>query len=351
MIEIHVPARICLYGDHQDYLGLPVIAATIDRYIQIRAVPNDKNIFALQLLDTGEERSLSLDDPLEGVRVGDFFHSGLATLRAAGLRFDRGYDLAISGNIPVNAGLSSSSALLVAWIRFLVAVQTGGSAPSDFQIGHWAYLAEVVYFDSPGGLMDQYTIAQGGMRYIDTQSGASLALRDPGGHWLVAESGLAKKTLEVLKNARVYAQYALEAVQRADPDFVLREARVGDYEKYREQVPEPYRDHWYACIHNYQITLEARAELESEQPDLGRLGHLMDAHQRILEDQIRNTPSEMVRMMGAARAAGALGTKTIGSGGGGCMLALVAPDHLQRVKGAFLGAGAKAVYEVKITAW
>ncbi|MEM9867554.1 MAG: galactokinase family protein, partial [Bacteroidota bacterium] len=33
MIEISVPARICFYGDHQDYLGLPVIAGTIDRYI------------------------------------------------------------------------------------------------------------------------------------------------------------------------------------------------------------------------------------------------------------------------------------------------------------------------------
>ena len=34
------PARICLYGDHQDYLNLPIIAIAIDRYIKVEAIPN-----------------------------------------------------------------------------------------------------------------------------------------------------------------------------------------------------------------------------------------------------------------------------------------------------------------------
>lgn len=348
-IEIKVPARICLYGDHQDYLGLPVIAATIDRFIQIRARPNDQRTYHLRLLDMGKEFTLPLDDPLEGVAPGDFFRSGLATLKEAGLHFEQGYDLVVWGNVPINAGLSSSSALLVAWIRFLLATLGEPVPYSDFQVGLWAYRAEVTFFDAPGGLMDQFTIAQGGLRYIDTKSGESQRLPDPGGRWLVAESGLAKRTLEVLQNARVYAQHALEAVRRTAPDFVLEEAGADAYERYRETVPEKYRDHWYACIHNYQITRAAKAELESGRPGLERLGALMDAHQKILEQQIRNTPEEMARMMDAARDAGALGAKTIGSGGGGCMLALVGEVDLDRVQTAFLQAGTKVVYEVKIT--
>ena len=31
------PARVCLFGDHQDYLNLPVIACAIDRFIEIKA--------------------------------------------------------------------------------------------------------------------------------------------------------------------------------------------------------------------------------------------------------------------------------------------------------------------------
>ena len=40
-------ARICFFGDHQDYLGLPVIAATIDRYIYMEATPIDEPICTL----------------------------------------------------------------------------------------------------------------------------------------------------------------------------------------------------------------------------------------------------------------------------------------------------------------
>ena len=29
-LSVKAPGRICFFGDHQDYLGLPVIVATID---------------------------------------------------------------------------------------------------------------------------------------------------------------------------------------------------------------------------------------------------------------------------------------------------------------------------------
>ena len=39
------PARICLYGDHQDYLNLPIIAIAIDRYIKVEAKSNLAEVF------------------------------------------------------------------------------------------------------------------------------------------------------------------------------------------------------------------------------------------------------------------------------------------------------------------
>ena len=32
------PGRVCLFGDHQDYLGLPIIATTIDKEITIKGL-------------------------------------------------------------------------------------------------------------------------------------------------------------------------------------------------------------------------------------------------------------------------------------------------------------------------
>lgn len=349
MTEIKVPARICFYGDHQDYLGLPVIAGTIDRYINLKATPNSNRRFHIKLLDLKEVTSISVDDDLKHIGSDDYFRSVMMVLKMQGFHFDQGYDIEISGNIPLNAGLSSSSALVVAWIRFLVAIQGKSEEISDFQIGRWAYEAEVLFFDQPGGLMDQYTIAQKGLIYIDTQTGESTRLKADLGKLLVAESGVPKKTLEVLKNARVYSQNAVDVVKNANPEFELKHATLEDYEKYIELVPEELQGYWYATISNYHITLEAKKELLKPNPNITALGDLMNQHQIILQNNIKNTPLEMIEMMDDAREMGALGAKIIGSGGGGCMVAMVTDAAEEQVKQAFLNRGAKAVYAVELT--
>ena len=49
------PARICLYGDHQDYLNLPVIAIAIDRYIKVEAKSTLAEAFYINKLDINKK--------------------------------------------------------------------------------------------------------------------------------------------------------------------------------------------------------------------------------------------------------------------------------------------------------
>ncbi len=347
-MRIKVPARICFFGDHQDYLGLPVIAGTIDRHIELKAYPIAEKELRLWLKDLDETMIIPLQDGPHKIAVGDFFRSGMAVLRQKGFVFEQGYQVEISGTIPLNAGLSSSSALVVAWIRFLVEIQEEKRNVSDTEIGHWAYESEVLFFNLPGGLMDQYTIAQGGLLYIDTRNYEVEKLTGSLGSLVVAESGMGKETHDILKNAREYQQKAIDGVKREHPCFGIQDSTVEDYRKYLNLVPEPYQKHWYAAIHNYDITKSAKKLLSLKENHFRALGRLMNAHQRILEECIQNTPSAMVGMMNAARNAGALGAKTIGSGGGGCMVAMVQDNTKEKVREAFLGHGAKAAYEVKL---
>lgn len=349
MISIKVPARICFFGDHQDYLGLPVIAGTINRYIELKATPISEPEFQLELPDIQDSRTIPLDVKKGMVPMGDYLLSSMAVVQNKGFRFDQGYQVVISGTIPVNAGLSSSSALTVAWIRFLVGIQEGEPDVSDAEIGHWAYEAEVEFFDSPGGLMDQYTIAQQGLLFIDTKDGKTKRLTGGLGKLVVAESGISKVTLDVLKNARSYQEKAIAQVKANHPEFDVQNSTSEAYEKYLNLVSSEYRKHWYAAVYNYDITKKARGLLLSEANDVEQLGNLMNAHQKILEECIQNTPAKMVTMMNEARKAGALGAKTIGSGGGGCMVALVSNDTKESVIKAFLDNGAKAAYEVELT--
>ena len=347
MIKVSAPARICFFGDHQDYLNLPVIAGTINRFIQIEAEPSKENLFIIQLIDIQKVKTIHLNKKYNKIDNGDYFLSVLEVLKKAGFSFNQGYKIKISGDIPINAGVSSSSALVVAWIRFLLEIQD--QEINDVQIGKWAYESESSFFNQPGGIMDQYTIAQKGLLYINTQTTHTERLNPNIGSLVIAESGLAKQTLGVLQKARSYSQSAIAAVLDKVPQFDIYSANESEYEEYLPLVPEVYRDHWYAAIFNHLLTQKARKMLISESLDIEQLGTWMNAHQKILQQQIQNTPKIMQKQMQAARNAGALGTKIIGSGGGGCMVAMVTENSKEKVIQAFLNKGAKAAYEISLT--
>lgn len=349
-IVAKAPARICFFGDHQDYLKLPVIAGTINRYIQVEGQRTNEPDFNFYLTDIQKYKLINLNNKANNILDGDYYHSVLYVLREKGFDFKQAYQGNISGTIPINAGLSSSSALVVAWMRFLLKSIDQEHKVTDEQIGRWAYEAEVSYFNQPGGLMDQFTIAQGGLLYIDTLSTKSERLNANLGSLVIAESGLAKKTLKVLQNARTYSQGAIAAVQEKIVDFDIHKADETQYKEYLSLVPKEFQDHWYAAIHNHLLTQKARSMLAGRQTlNLEQLGSWMDAHQQILQERIQNTPQAMQQQLKAARKAGALGAKVIGSGGGGCMVAMVTEETKEAVIRAFMDAGAPQAYEIELT--
>tara|TARA_A100001015_G_scaffold155617_1_gene172702 strand:- start:16723 stop:17781 length:1059 start_codon:yes stop_codon:yes gene_type:complete len=349
VINVQAPARICFFGDHQDYLNLPVIAGTINRFIHIEAEPIKQKSYLIQLIDINQVKSIDLNKKYNKIDNGDYFLSVLEVLKRAGFSFTQGYKIKIFGDIPINAGISSSSALVVAWIRFLLQTQDQKKEINDVQIGKWAYEAESSFFNQPGGIMDQYTIAQRGLLYINTLTTQTERLNSDLGRLVIAESGLAKQTLSVLQNARSYGQSAITAVTKKVPKFDIHMANENDYEEYLHLVPDVYRDHWYATIFNHLLTQKARKMLKSGPLDTEQIGAWMNAHQKILQERIQNTPEIMQKQMQAACEAGALGTKIIGSGGGGCMVAMVTDNTKEKVIHAFLNKGAKASYEISLT--
>ena len=117
-MEVTTPGRICLFGEHQDYLGLPVIAMAISLRISITGKQrNDKQVVILKS-DLNETEFFSLVD-LKYSKPRDYFKSGIKICQKNGLTFSNGFECEIKSQIPINAGTSSSSALNVSWIHFL----------------------------------------------------------------------------------------------------------------------------------------------------------------------------------------------------------------------------------------
>lgn len=348
-ITIKAPARICLFGDHQDYIGLPVIACTINRYITLSAIENNSKALNINMPDINDRRIIDLNKPLKPIAERDYFISVLNVLRRHDCIPTTGFDIEITGNIPVNAGLSSSSAIVVSWITFLLNAYGSSQPITQELIAHLAYSSEVLEYNEPGGLMDQYTISLGKTVFLDTVSGDYTRINKNISSLIVGESGVPKKTLSILKKLRGYAQDSISSVQKYKSDFEIRNASIEDYKTYEKYVPDDLRPIFYAALKNYTITKDAFDEFKKEIIDIGTIGSLMTQHHLVLKDILKITVPIIDTMIDGAMNAGALGAKIVGSGGGGCIVAITNPENEEKVIKGILKGGAKSAYKISIS--
>jgi N-acetylgalactosamine kinase len=117
---IQAPGRVNLLGEHTDYNGLPVLPMAIDRRVLIAAAPARGSQIRLHNLDatTYAARTYDLSDDIEPFEAGDWGNYHKAAVQGLRQRLrgrlSGGGDFLVHGDIPAGAGLSSSSALVVA---------------------------------------------------------------------------------------------------------------------------------------------------------------------------------------------------------------------------------------------
>ncbi len=347
-IQVKAPGRICLFGDHQDYLGLPIIACAINRSIQLKAKPIQESVLRIVMPDINETREIDFSKPLVSISERDYFYSALVVLEREGCIPNQGYEIGLSGDIPINAGLSSSSAIVVVWITFLLEAFGSNEKITPEYIADLAFKAEVTEYNGPGGLMDQYTISIGNTIFLNTRDGSYKKINDKLQTLIIGESGVPKETLEVLKHLRGNALEAIANVQEKVTDFKIENAILEDYNRYREHVPEHLRPVFYAAIKNYSITKDAFDILSHDSFDVEKIGELMTAHHTILKDTLKITVPIIDAMIDGALSHGALGAKIVGSGGGGCIVALCNPEDVEQVIQGILKGGAACAYKISI---
>ncbi|MEM7187634.1 MAG: galactokinase family protein, partial [Bacteroidota bacterium] len=228
-IQIQTPGRVCLFGDHQDYLGLPVIACAINRFVIISAETNATDNFIIEMPDIGEQRIIPVTPQTEALEPGDHWASVLKVVRRYGCAPNKGYTLQVRSTVPINAGVSSSSAVVVAWTQFLLETFGCEHPISQDLIARIAYEAEVVEHNSPGGNMDQYSVSVGGVLHIQTGDEFSFEkLHTELPNLVLGVSGIPKQTIGLLGDLRGKATTAISAIKKSDPSFNLTTAVVTD---------------------------------------------------------------------------------------------------------------------------
>jgi galactokinase len=342
------PGRVCLFGDHQDYIELPVIACAIDRMMEIVATENEKDHFEIYMPDLDQKRNIPLQPSLSEIERGDFLKIALKVLRKRQVIPTKGYRLKVSSKIPINAGLSSSSALTIAWIKFLIAAFSEKSFTAK-EIALLAYETEVIEQGSSGGKMDQFTIALGNTIFLNTHTDEVQNLNDIGLNLVVGVSGLSKDTFGTLSHLKSNAWKAINQVKKKLPDFDIAISQVKDLNENMEWIEKDLKPYFYAAVCNHDITQKALKSFNQEKINAIVIGQLMNEHHNILKSYLKITPPLMDKMIDAANGAGALGSKIVGSGGGGCIVSIAEDHNKEQIIDAILATGVKDAFAVNIT--
>ncbi len=341
-VQVSAPGRVCLFGEHQDYLQLPVVPCAISLRITIEGWRSDGNDALLHLPDIGAEESFPLGRPSAYTKKRDYLRSAVNIVLRHGYTFRSGIEATVKGEIPINAGTSSSSALIVAWVALLLRLSDQDTILPPADIALLAHEAEVREFGEPGGMMDHFSSAIGGVLAIEFSPTVTLAgLKASLGTFVLGDSGEPKDTTEILARVKNQVLEISTDLQRRFPEFSLHTVAANDLARYTTHLEPEQRELLQGTLRNRDLTRIARTELDKSPLNHRRIGILLNEHQHILRDVLRISTPKIDRMLVAAMTAGAYGGKINGSGGGGCMFAY-APDDPDRVARAVEGAGGRA---------
>jgi galactokinase len=334
------PGRVNLIGEHVDYNGGRCLPMALSRVTAaaVRARADDRVRIASAAHDAAP-----FEGRLSGLGPGDVsgwaaYPAGvLWALQQAGLQLP-GLDVAVSSDVPLGAGLSSSASLECSVA--LAAAELAGRADDPALrrvLIAAAVRAENEVVGAATGGMDQ-TVA------LLAEEGAALLIDTSDGRTRPVPLGLAEAGLQLLViDTRVRHELADGQYGRRRRDCeeaagllgvpMLAAAGPADVERLTDPRLRARARH--------VVTEVQRVEEFVALVQAGRViecGPLLDASHASLRDDYEVSAVELDTVVAAATAAGALGARMTGGGFGGSAIALVPDAAVPAVQDAVLAA-------------
>jgi len=382
----YVPGRIEVLGKHTDYGGGRSITAATQSGFSLLAVPRADAILHITAGD-GDTSAFTIDSDL-APPLGHWSNYPMTVARRLARNFPGpfvGADIAFAGSLPAAAGISSSSAMMIAFYLALEKInqlrqrdeyqvnidsvlalagylgtvengQTFGSLIGDRGVGtfggsedHTAILCSEpnrlnlysycpARFDRFLPMPDGFTFAIASSGVIAEKTGAALERYN-------RASQLASAAAEIWRRHSGRDDAHLAAAIAASPDAPEQIRSIfPQYDHARFSPADLARrfEHFYA--ESEQIIPEAAQSLERQRLD--EFGRQVDRSQKLAELLLGNQVPETCFLAARARQLGATAASAFGAGFGGSVWALVEQEQaeafLQDWSGQYRGAHAEA---------
>jgi galactokinase len=324
------PGRVNLIGEHTDYNDGFVLPAAIDRTIEFGARRRDDDIVRAHSIDFQDQSEFSLDaiEKDEKHAWSNYLRGVLKFLQEDGHRLT-GADIAFGGNVPREAGLSSSAAVEVGAVA--LAMRLFNIQLDPLEVVRLARRAENEFVNVPCGIMDQFACALGKRDHALFLDCRDLSYRH------IPLSGRVKIVVcySGVRRALAASEYEIrlqqcrQAVAQLGTTGLavksLREIDLTDLEVARHSLSEILLKRARHVVSENDRVLKAVKQLEKG--DLESFGRLMIASHESLRDDYEVSCRELdVLVELALKQPGVLGARMTGAGFGGCTVNLVLAD-------------------------
>jgi galactokinase len=351
-----IPGRIEFLGKHTDYCGGRSIVCAIDRGFYADVGSNADGTLRLINRDSGEDISLDLIDPK--TERSHWSKYAAEVVKRLGSNFPgqlRGTTIKFRSDLPLAAGLSSSSALMI--MVFAALAETGGIRDLEIfraNIADKFQLAEYLGCIENGQTYRGLAGSAGVGTFGGSQDHAAITLTERG-HlhqfaysplreensfafpkdrcFVVASSGvIAEKTGAALERYNrlskmvraIVEEFAgggtlAEIIDDIGIDALKEDLAADDIGEFSSGELLERVEQFY--VENYQIIPQAAELLTAGRID--EIGGLLDLSQTNAETLLQNQTPETIFLQRSARGLGSFGASAFGAGFGGSVYALV----------------------------
>ncbi|MFS1424386.1 galactokinase [Shewanella sp. 10N.286.48.B5] len=317
------PGRVNIIGEHTDYNEGFVLPAAINFHTVIAVKHRSDNTFRavtdafagqIEQWRFGEENAIE-----DKGSWGNYLKGFTASMAQSGLKA-KGMDIAIVGNVPLGAGMSSSAALEVA---FGTAISYASQLHlSPLAIAQIAQRGEHRFIKSESGIMDQTISALAVADHallIDCLEldGRAIAIPDSLS-LLIVDPSIDRQLLIDRFDARKLQCYQINELLGVES---LREVSLGQLNSAKASLgDELYHRAKHVLTENQRTVNAARA---LEQQDTARFGQLMAQSQQSMRDDFDISTPEIDALVKIIK--DIIGTKGGVRMSDGCVVALI--DH------------------------
>jgi galactokinase len=336
------PGRVCLYGEHQDYLKLPVIPAAINLRTIVSVKKRQNQVITVSSDQLSIKDEFTTDESLE-LRNNPFDYLRallIALYNEEIVNRIPGFDIKISSTIPIGSGLSSSAALLVAWLTALN--EQLDLSLTKLEIADLCFKAENQIMGINCGIMDQYSSSLGGIFSLDCDGPPYdiVPYESNFQKLVIGDTQVHRAANEPLTQLKTQLFSGLRKLQQ-EGDYSLKTLTLEDLSNLQTKLTASEYSKLIGAISIRIITQQASNELLKKKQDIELLGQLLTKQQDLLRNKLGVSIPKLDELVKVSLNAGCLGGKLTGAGLGGCVV-ILAPENENAVAKAIEKIGGKA---------